>query len=46
MAPRENFMKIQKGDPSGTPWSSKSKKAKDLAQPEKNGTDFKKVDQK
>ena len=40
------FWKIQKGDPSGTPWASKSKKANDLDQPEKNGTAFKKVGQK
>ena len=40
------FWKIQKGDPSGTPWASKSKKANDLDQPEKNGTAFKKVGKK
>ena len=40
------FWKIQKGGPSDPPWASKSKKAKDLDQPKKNATTFKKVGQK
>ena len=40
------FWKIQKGGPSDPPWASKSKKTKDLDQPKKIGTTFKKVGQK
>ena len=39
----EYFWKIQKGGARGTPWASKSKKAKDLDQPKINGIAFKKV---
>ena len=42
----EYFLKIQKGGPSGTPWASKSKKAKDLDRPKINGAVFNKVGHK
>ena len=40
------FWKIQKEGPNDPPWGSESKRAKDLDQPKKNGTAFKKVGQK
>ena len=40
------FWKIQKGGSNDPPWGSESKRAKDLDQPKKNGTTFKKVGQK
>ena len=41
-----HFWKIQKGGPNDLPWGSESKKAKDLDQPKKFATTFKKVGKK